>query len=81
MCSLFALYQGDGDTDLGEHIQYVRHADLGINSSRNGFPVISWKIRLLQFDWQKEYNMCQEIVDAMDGVSIRGVILMDTYVS
>ena len=62
VCSLFALYQGDGDTDLGEHIQYVKNADLGISSSRNGFPVISWRIRLLQFDWQKEYNMCQEIV-------------------
>ena len=56
------MYQGGGDTDLGEHIQYVKNADLGISSSRNGFPVISWRIRLLQFDWQKEYNMCQEIV-------------------
>ena len=62
VCSLFALYQGDGGTNLGEYFQCVKTRDPGISGCRNGFPVISWKIRLLQFDWQKEYDKCKEIV-------------------
>ena len=62
VCSLFAFYKGDRGTDLGEYYSYIKTKDPGISGCRNGFPTISWKIRLLQFDWQIEYDMCQEKV-------------------
>ena len=66
MCAVCLHCTREMETYLREHIQYVKNADLGISSYRNGFPGISWKIRLLQFDWQKEFDMCQEIVKLME---------------
>ena len=73
VCSLFAFYQGDR-TDMGIYFELLKMADQGISGCRSGFPTISWKIRLLQFDWQKQYDKCQKIVRlAVKGFTELGV--------
>ena len=62
VCSLFACHIVDSGIKSGNTFEEIETADLSISGSRNGFPVISWKIRLLQFDWQREYDTCQEMV-------------------
>ena len=62
VCSLFAIYHADRGENLGEYFDHSRMYEPGLVGCRDGFHAISWKIRLLQFDWQNEYDACQEIV-------------------
>ena len=62
VCSLFACARRDQGTQTGDYFEVIKTADLAISLSRNGFLAISWRIRLLQYDWQAEYDACQEMV-------------------
>ena len=58
VCGLFALHLPDLEKKPQDFHEETQMQDLTIVGCRNGYAAVSWKIRLLQFDWQQEYDTC-----------------------